>query len=133
MTLDSHDGGPPGIPRLLREKLEATQLRHQASVDALHGAVCEYTDDLRARGVSYENVILALRKLMADHDGDGRANAHHDGGDGRAPNAHHDGADGRAPNAHHDGHDGRASNASHDGRLVELMVEWCTEDWFKPR
>jgi hypothetical protein len=90
------------MPTHLRDRLEAAQLNHRASVDALQSAVCEYADELRARGVPYEGVIMAVRKLMSDLDGDG------DGG-------------------------GRAARPRHDGHLLALMVEWCRENWHRPR
>jgi hypothetical protein len=60
---------PSAIPQLLHDKLYSAQQDHLASLDGLRGAVCDYVDELRERGVSYDDTVRAVRNLVAQLDG----------------------------------------------------------------
>lgn len=60
---------PPAIPRHLRDKLHLAQQDHLASFDHLRESVCVYVDDLRERGASYDDTLIAVRSLVGHVDG----------------------------------------------------------------
>ena len=60
---------PHAIPQHLSDKLHLAQQDHLASFDHLRGSVCGYVDELRDRGVSYDDTLLAVRNLVAQLDG----------------------------------------------------------------
>jgi hypothetical protein len=60
---------PATIPQHLRDKLHKAQQDHLASFDHLRDAVCSYVDDLRGRGVSYDDTLVAVGSLVGQLDG----------------------------------------------------------------
>jgi hypothetical protein len=60
---------PAAIPQHLRDRLHNAQQDHLASFDHLRVAVCGYVDDLRERGVSYDDTLIAVRNLVGQLDG----------------------------------------------------------------
>jgi hypothetical protein len=50
----------------LREALNGADAAHRASLDVLRDAICEYVEDLRARGASTKDIASAIRHRVGE-------------------------------------------------------------------
>jgi hypothetical protein len=67
VTNSPKDPPTPGpMPQHLRDKVFSAEQDHRASLDALRAAVCDYVDELRGRGMAFDDVVHAVRSMMAE-------------------------------------------------------------------
>ena len=58
----------------LQRKLRAVSQKHRQSLDALHEAVCDYLDNLRAIGLTQDQAVDAVRAFVRDTQARSAAN-----------------------------------------------------------